>query len=454
MTSPMNVYNQDGFPSIANALLFGTTLVPLNQSTATTGFIPQIQTNGGLTLTAPSGLGITWANALTAGNTSGANDAIMSAGQALNFADGTVKINGTVGGTNSIAVGNAAVGVSTRDIAFGSSATTTGTAGSAQERIAIGVSATAGAGSVNYSIALGSLASSTATSSIAIGRAATATGLNSVSIGSTTTSLASADVAIGQNCAATGAGAHSRISIGQDCIAGAAGQFYSIAVGSQSNSTSTNTIAIGRLTSATHTNSVALGVSAATTATNQIMLGNNATGGLTQIYGSVGANGRMESAGYLVSFNQVRAAIRPTAGQAIVSGAGATVIDMATVTYTSDYGTPAITSVASQLQTRANRCMTGFLNMIIVFNAPPAANGFITTRIMKNTNGVNTIMAVHSYYVLAGLLGYSVSIPFSDYNAATPAPNVYYFCDTDNPALFGQIYTVQTTTHFVGQMTN
>lgn len=449
MTSPMNVYNQDGFPSIANALLFGTTLVPLNQSTATTGFIPQIQTNRGLTLTAPSGLGITWANVLTAGNTSGANNAIMSAGRALNFADGTVKINGTVGGTNTIAVGNAAVGISTRDIAFGSSATTTGTAGSAQERIAIGVSATAGAGSVNYSIALGSLASSTATSSIAIGRAATATGLNAVSIGSSTTSLSSADIAIGQNCVATGAGAHSRISIGQDCIAGAAGQFYSIAVGSQSNSTSTNTIAIGRLTRATHTNSVALGVSATTTAANQIMIGNNAAGGTNQVFLDVGAAGTVTTPGYVATVRRTEARISAAGTQTIPASTGSTGVSLPIIDFTSDNVSPSITSSPHVFVLRQFKTIVGVVALTVTWASPTFSAFYQNVSIWLDVNGVLTLQSVVSDNVVAGTNDKSYTVPFCINNQAAITTGIFVKVFVDNNEPISDL-TISAATHMQG----
>lgn len=465
----MNVYNQDGFPSIANALLFGTTLVPLNQSTATTGFIPVIQTNGGLTLTAPSGLGITWANVLTAGNTSGATNPIISSGQSLVYAANNVRIgvggspasglNGDViigsgtrsGGTNtpcivigngtvtalntattatisigggvcssgsggniaiggalanagqaiaigqnalaqggialgsgsscatgsgvSIAIGNTAVvsnnatssvvigpstiaaspsdisignsaitsgasggnrisigsgatcgaasvqnaicigpstlavnsgcvslgnlassagtssialgpncnAITTRDIAIGNTSITVGTAGSAQERIAIGANATAGAGSVNYSIAIGSTASSTGLSSIAIGRATSASALQSYTLGFSTSVVGNNDIAIGSAATTTTANS-GRIVMGTNATAS----------GDQG-------IAIGSNTTVAHNNSVAIGRNATTTAVNQIMIGNNASGGTNQVYHNVGITGITQSSGFLKS---------------------------------------------------------------------------------------------------------------------------------------------------------
>ena len=569
MSSPSNVWNTDGFPSIAYALLFGTTLVPLNQSTATTGFIPQVQTNGGLTLTAPSGLGITWADVLAAGNTSGANNAIMSAGQALNFADGTVKINsaaalgtnavaiGTsssagasgvavgasatanstgvaVGSTatspsNAVAVGNGATVASTSaqgiaignlttavedlDIVLGSLSLTVGTGGNGR-RIAIGDGATAGAASTPYSIAIGSISSSTANSSIAIGRAATVSSTQSIGIGISTIPSGSNDICLGPNAITPGTGgAGGRISIGSSTTAGAASVPFSLAIGANASAAGSAAIAIGRLATATplqsisigiststagnndiafgsqavttnaarsarisigvncavsgdqatglgtnvtvtHNNSTAIGRNAATTADNQIMIGNNASGTTNQVYHDVGTAGLMESSGYCVTFNQVRASIQPTAGQVIASGAGFTIINMATVNYSSDYGTPSIASVASQIQTRANRSMVGALTVNMTFAGLPVAAGHLQCRIQKNTNGVINTMASTDFYVTGGMTTYSFTIPFVDYNATTPAPNVYYYCDINNPAAFARNMTINTATHFVCMMAN
>lgn len=571
MSTPSNVWNTDGFPSIASALLFGTTLVPLNQSTATTGYIPQIQTNGGLTLTVPSGLGITWANVLAAGNTSGANNAIMSAGQSLSFADNTVKINSVAAlGVNAIAIGtlssastsgvavgasaitsgsgvaigasstcpsnavaiginanvastaaqgvaigNGPIVVEDMDIAIGALSLTAGTTGNGR-RIAIGDGATAGAASIPYSIAIGSIASSTGSSSIAIGRASAVSSTQSIAIGISTIPSGSNDICLGPNAITPGTGGSGgRISIGSSSSAGAAAIPFSIAVGANAVAANSSTISIGRLagsvasalqsvnigistssagnndinigsnasttnsarsarvnigvnattsgdnavaigpnTTVTHNGSSVLGRNATSTADNQVTLGNNAVGACNAVLADVGTTGNLQSTGYLITFNQVRGSISAGGAQVIATGAGFTVIGFPTVDYASDYGSPAITSVASQLQTRANRCMIGFLNLTIAFAAGPAVNGFFNVRINKNTNGVVTTVASHSVFVLAAVTDYNISIPFSNFNATTPAPNVFYYCDADNPAGFAQNYTVANSTHFVGQMTN
>lgn len=570
MSAPLtNVYNKDPGDGVATALLWGTTLTPLNQSNATIGFVPQVQSNGGLQLVAASGLGITWADTLAAGNTSGANNAIMSTGQALNFADGTVKINsvavlganavaiGTsssagasgvavgasatanstgvaIGSTatspsNAVAVGNGATVASTSaqgiaignlttavedlDIVLGSLSLTVGTGGNGR-RIAIGDGATAGAASTPYSIAIGSIASSTANSSIAIGRASTVSSTQSIGIGISTIPSGSNDICLGSNAVTPGTGGPGgRIAIGSSSTAGAASVPFSLAIGANASAAGSAAIAIGRLATATplqsisigiststagnndiafgsqalttnaarsariaigvncavsgdqatglgtnvtvtHNNSTAIGRNAATTADNQIMIGNNATGTTNQVFMDVGTAGLMQSSGYCVTFNQVRASISPAVGQVVPSGTVAVAVTMATVNYASDYGTPAITSVASVFQTRANRCITGFTTLVISFAAPVVANGYFRINIGKNTNGALTNMSAHNCFVLAGTGSITQTVAFSDFNQVAPAPNVFYYVEVSNPAVFGVDYTIQTGSRFVAQFTN
>jgi len=380
-----------------------------------------------------------------------ANGGAASVTNTVNIGTSTITANSgciSIGNTasssnsNSISVGSGSISVGPRDLAIGSSASTVGTAGSAQERISIGANSVSGAGSINYSIALGSSASSV--------------GLGSISVGRLASTLQSNDISVGISSQCVGAGsAHSRIAIGASATAGSLNSIYSTAIGSQANCSSSGGIAFGRLSSCTHQNSSCFGISSTSTANNQIMLGNNATGGCVQVYSNVGTTGLMESAGYIVSFNQVRGSLSPSATQNIASGSGATPITMATVNFASDYGSPAITSVASRLQTRANRSMSGYFSLQFLFTAPPVASGYLTVRIMKNTNGASSVVSPGQVYVVAGLTGtYSINIPFLDFNAVVPSPNTDYFCDVDNPVGFGVILQVQTSSHFVGNMIN
>jgi autotransporter adhesin len=319
-------------------------------------------------------------------------------------------------------------------LAHGNAAVTVGSG--AQGRIAIGQSATAGAAAVNYSIAIGSTATSTGSSSIAFGRTATASALQSYAIGFSTSVVGNNDIAIGSAATTTTANS-GRIVMGTNATAS----------GDQG-------VAIGSNTTVAHNNSVAIGRNATTTATNQIMIGNNASGGANQVFCNVGTTGLMESAGYCVTFNQVRASIQPTAGQVVPSGSGFVQVNMATVNYASDYGIPAITSTPSQIQTRANRTMTGYFNINLTFAGAVVGAGYMTIRIQKNTNGAITHMASNMCYIVPGSLSFVFTIPFQDFNQVVPAANVFYFCESDNNAVFGQNYTINPATHFVCQMTN
>lgn len=562
----------------ASILQWGSNFTPLAQSNIVAGYIPVVLANGTLQLLPPSGLTLGWPDVLADNNTSGANDAIMSAGRALNFADNIVRINSTVdatatnstavnssaipagatssvslgylslvnspndvslgvgaqclnsGGSNrlaagaganasgllsSIALGQGAQSVSNYDVVIGSFALSVGTGA---ERVVIGRAASGGSGTNSFGIACGSGAVSAATSGIALGRLANvASGAtNSIGLGLSATPAGTNDVSLGPNssCPGTG-GSGGRVSLGSSSLAGAASVPFSIAIGANSTSTGSSSIAVGRLATASalqsyafgfstsavgnndfvassganttnsgfsarivigvnatssadqtcqigantivsHNNSAAFGRNAQSTSSGQIMLGNNATGGTSQVYCSVGTTGTLWTEGFLVSNNQVRASISPSVTQNIASGSAFTLINQATVTYASDIpgASPAITSVASRLQTRQNRTMSGFFSFQGTFTTPPVANGYVTIRIMKGTNGVPSTMAAEDFFVLAGRTGISVNIPFTDFTAGVPAPNIEYYCDCDNNAVFGAILQVQTSTHFVANMIN
>jgi hypothetical protein len=235
-------------------------------------------------------------------------------------------------------------------------------------------------------------------------------------------------------------------------VAGAASQSFSICIGSASTATQSGSLAIGRLASSTHTNSTALGINATTTTTNQTVIGGSSN---TQVLATVGTTGLLESTGYVVSFNQVRASIAPSTTQNIASGASFTGILMATVVYASDYGSPSITSVASQIQTRANRNMAGYFVLSITFLAgAPVANSAITVRIQKNTNGVINSITASTITVTTAIASYFISIPFMDYNQTAVTTGIFYFCECDNNAAIGRTMQVQTATHFTAAMTN
>lgn len=497
MTSPMNVYNIDGFPSVANALLWGTTLTPLNQSTATVGYVPQVVTGGGLTLTPASGLGITWANVLAAGNTSGANNPTISSPQYITYAAlgigigmngdtksvaaGEISIGGltTSGGTNATVVGRSAASTGASGVAVGFSALCPGSSGVAagvssataspsdiaignaavdvgtgqQGRISIGQSSTAGTASVSYSIAMGSSASSTGDRSIAIGRLATSANIQGVAIGPSCTTGGTNDIAIGSvNTCVSGGGAHSRICIGTSSTAGASGNTYGISIGSQSVGSGAASIAIGRVATATHTNAVAIGISATTTANNQIMLGNNATGGLTQVRSDVGIGGEHVSAGFFRSVALVRAEINATgAAQTLAAAAAETVVQFPAVSYSEDHEAPNIQSVANQLQQRQNYSMTGIVQLELVFaGAGPAAAVEMTVRIKRDIGGVKVSVAKETYTIPAGLLAKSLTLAYTSY--VPSGADGFMECTIDNPSSVNM--SIGASSHFVGAYLN
>lgn len=303
------------------------------------------------------------------------------------------------------------------------------------------------------SVSIGNTTTASGPSCISIGNGATTSGTQSTSLGTLATTGSDNDLSIGSNATCSGSGGSgSRIAIGVNTIAGAASQSFSICIGSASTATQSGSLALGRLASSTHTNSTALGINATTTAANQTVIAGSSN---TQVLCNVGTTGLLESTGFVVAFNQVRAGIQPTTTQTINSGLSATAVAFGTVTYASDYGSPSITSVASQLQTRANRTMVGMLSIHFIFSGGnPVSNGTIIVRIIKSTNGVPSTITQQTVSILTNSATYIVSVPFIDFNQVTPSPNVFYSVDMDNPALLGRALVIQTASHFNGNFIN
>lgn len=303
------------------------------------------------------------------------------------------------------------------------------------------------------SVSLGNTSVANGPSCVSIGNGASASGTQSTALGTLSVAFNDNDISIGSNATTVGSGGFgSRIGIGVNVVCGSASQSFSICIGAGSTATMTGSMALGRLASATHTNSTALGINSATSAANQTVI---AGSGNTQVLTTVGTTGLLESTGFVVAFNQVRAGIQPTTTQTINSGLSATAVAFGTVTYASDYGSPSITSVASQLQTRANRTMVGMLSIHFIFSGGnPVSNGTIIVRIIKSTNGVLSTITQQTVSILTNSATYIVSVPFIDFNQVTPSPNVFYSVDMDNPALLGRALVIQTASHFNGNFIN
>lgn len=303
------------------------------------------------------------------------------------------------------------------------------------------------------SISLGNTSTASGSSCISLGTGASTSGTQATSIGINTSTAADNDISFGSNAQCVGSGGSgSRIACGVNVVCGSASQSFCISIGAGSTATMTGSMALGRLASATFANSTALGINATTTTTNQTVIGGSSN---TQVLCNVGTGGLLESTGYVVSFIQVRAGIQPTTTQTINSGLSATAIAFGTITYASDYGTPSIASVASQLQIRANRTMVGMLSLHFVFSGGnPLANATLTVRIVKSTNGVVTTVTQQTVSILTTSSTYIVSVPFIDFNATVPSPSVFYAADMDNPAAIGRALVIQTASHFNGNFIN
>lgn len=303
------------------------------------------------------------------------------------------------------------------------------------------------------SVSLGNGTVASGNSCISIGNNSSNTGTQGIGLGISTSTAGDNDFAACSNsqCVGTG-GSGSRIGIGVNVVCGAASQSFCISIGAGSTATVTGAMALGRLASATHSNATAIGINATTVSSSQIMLGGT---GNQHVYSTVGNSGLMESSGYVVGNNQVRASIQPSGVQGIPSGSGMTTISFGSVAYASDYGSPLITSTPNQLQTRLNRNMDGYLSLHFIFSGGnPLANGVVTIRIRKSQNGSLSTITQQSVVILSTVAEYIVSVPFQDFNGASVISNIFYFAECDNNAIFGRLYNIQTASHFTASFIN
>lgn len=178
-------------------------------------------------------------------------------------------------GTNSVALGTLATASATASTAVGASAAASGVNSTAygynakssgNSSLALGANANANA---DYALAVGANASGSAatTAWTAVGYNAQATGLESIAVGKNAAATADYATAVGSGASASVA---SSVAIGQSAIAAASA---GVALGQ------------GATVGATHFNSVALGAGSTTTGANQVMLGN--PGAMTIIPGSM-----------------------------------------------------------------------------------------------------------------------------------------------------------------------
>jgi len=212
----------------------------------------------------------TWSAVLATGNTSGANDAVMSASRSLTF-EGSVRIGGnnssTVLGdalsvnigqntgtlaTESVIIGNVNTSTQEQTVCIGYSNSTTAAASiaigqsssvSAAESVALGASNSVISAN---GTALGSYCSVEAIQSCAVGYTCEATGIRSTCIGNTGTASGADGICIGSSCS-TSTGLFNT-SIGSTAVVSALGD-QNIAFGSTvsiaGDATADNNVAIG-----------------------------------------------------------------------------------------------------------------------------------------------------------------------------------------------------------------
>lgn len=206
----------------------------------------------------------TLAATLAAGNTTGANDVVVSSGQQITYSAGVqIGVGGATTGTTSatgINIGDATtVSNGIKTIAIGSNATTS-TAGG----IAIGERATVLAG-----VAIGSVAQATGTNAVCIGQQST-TGTGT---GNTVVGHLSRLGDLNTNCIALGFTALSftscanTILIGDNCGTGATSTTNLISIGTQNNVQNSQSVKIGRGLGGTGANNSAVGDSIVLTGT-------------------------------------------------------------------------------------------------------------------------------------------------------------------------------------------
>ena len=319
-----------------------------------------------------------WSVVLAAGNTSGANNAIMSSGQGLIFVSG-------------IAIGNNS-GLPTSSVS---------------DAIAIGSGSTSATGF--NALVIGNGATSSFSKATAIGFEAVANGASAISVGSGATTTGNNTIAIGTSAQATVADA---AAIGNGADATASGAY---AIGPNSNSGAQDSIAFGRDALASHAGAVAIGPGSKTDAIGQIKLGSSLA--CNQVFGGVGLNGDIVSEGFFRASRVVQARKGPVGAQNIPANSGFITIILATQ-FADDYQSPSIGSPANGLMVRDGRSMSGCAQITVQFSAILVLSTDLTVQIIQDDGGGPVIAAVFEFHVPTGQQTYSIIFPFYIFAAA------------------------------------
>lgn len=317
--------------------------------------------DGGAWVVIPTGGGAsTWSAVLATGNTSGANDPIISASRSLTFEAG-VRIGGNnassllgdafsinigentaTSSTESVTVGYQNVNNFYRGVVIGKGCTV-----SANNATAIGVSCTASADSVAigfqstaaiFATSLGYQATGTGANGVSIGTITTCNGQNGVAVGNTATLSGLGSIAIGSTADA-GPGI-ANIVIGNTCSTpGITGQ-YNTCIGQISTVTALGdqNIAIG----------AAVSIAGDATADNNVAIGSNIT--LTGNSGNricIGQAANAAAEGSVAVGYQCTAAISATSMGYLATGTGPNSVSIGTITNCSAFNSVAIGNTAT-----------------------------------------------------------------------------------------------------------
>lgn len=367
-----------------------------------------------------------WSTVLAAGNTSGANDAVMSAGQQLRFVNG-IRVGGNgvnagLAAAGGVAVGGAATATGATSIAIGDSTNATG-----NNAVAIGFSA---ASTFANSVAIGAGVATTAPNQIALGQAAatvivagklampigavvgTTSLLNVTSVPGTPTSagVAAGSLALddtnkllyvyttASGWQTVGASTPSLSAVlavgntsGANNIVISAGQQLTFAAtsgvkiglnGATTGTTDAAGISIGNAsTSASGTSSVAIGIAATASAADSIAIGTQGTVAGSQCVkigkGTIGSGSQNVAVGDTLS-------ITGTSTRCVLLGQGFTIPAVCNDTIVIGYQ-PTITGTPSNSLCIGTSNVLGFANVCAVGNG--AAGGAAgTTSIGTNAN--------------------------------------------------------------------
>ena len=333
------------------------------------------------------------------------NPVYYGTGTQLNSGTDTVTFgpnSTTLGGTSSVAIGNAATARSTNSVAIGPLATTstTGTSsvalGSSTNATGVGATAAGFAASATglSSTALGRSTIANADGATAVGNSASCstTGTNSTAIGNAANATGGSSVALGTSASATGGSA---TALGRNTTANAANA-TSVGASATCSTTGTGSVAVGSVASATGTNAISIGQNSVAGVANGVAIGSAATtnGIATSVALGAGASPLSTASSLALAVNT--ASVSPGTLGITLNGA-AKVLDAYTSLYTTTAGAgpTVLTATSSKVQVfttsqTVTLPVTSTLQLGFTFRIINQSAGVVTVQ----SSGANTVLAL------------------------------------------------------------